>query len=259
MSRIFRRPKTVIAMIHTGPSPGATGYRSVDCAIERAIAEAKVFAELGVGALLIENTHDLPALPGDKQGPEVATLMMRVAHGVKRQVEDLPVGIKIVNGADRTALAVALAAQCDFVRVEGWQDAHHAGDVLRYRRSIGAEHIPIFADVPAVGQSYDYAERAARILETHRADGIVVSGEPGSTPPSSEFVEYVREASGLPSLVAGGITLDNIEEYTDLVDGFIIGSAFKERCIWNAPVCEDRVRKILMTLRHARTEMDLAA
>lgn len=259
MSRIFRRPKTIIAMIHTGPSPGVTGYRSVDCALERAIAEAKVFAELGVDALLIENTHDLPGLPEHHQGPEVVTMMTRVTHNVKRQVGDLPVGVKVVHGADRSALSVALTAQCDFVRVEGWEDAHHAGEVLRYRRSIGAEHIPIFADIPAVGQACNCADSGARKLEIHRADGIVVSGEPGANAPDLDFVESVRECSGLPILVAGGITLDNIEEYADLADGFIIGSAFKERCVWNAPVCEDRVRKILRTVHHARTEADLAA
>ena len=59
-------------------------------------------------------------------------------------------------GANREALAVAKAAGADFVRVEGfvfshvgdegWMDSC-AGDLLRYRRNIGADNVLVFTDI----------------------------------------------------------------------------------------------------------------
>ena len=53
MSRIFRKPKPIFAMVHTGPSPSAPGYRSVESAVERAVTEAKLYADLGVDGVVI--------------------------------------------------------------------------------------------------------------------------------------------------------------------------------------------------------------
>jgi uncharacterized protein len=269
MSRIFRRPKPVLAMVHTGPTPGSPDYRSVECAVERAVAEAKLFAELGVDGIVIENMHDFPCLHERDQGPEVAAFMTRVAVCVKRQVGLLPVGIQVLFQGNKTALAVALAAQCDFIRAEGWTFAHIAdkgiatacaGEVLRYRRSIGAEQIPVFADVKKKHASHVLTadvsiEETARLMELHRADGIVVTGPATGMEPDMEELAAVRAATNLPLIIGSGVAADNIERLAPLADGFIIGSAFKEGGVWNAPVCEDRVQAILATLRSIRVEV----
>ena len=62
----------------------------------------------------------------------------------------------MLAGANKGALAVALAAELDFIRAEGfvfghvadegWMDAQ-AGELLRYRNNIGANHIKIFTDI----------------------------------------------------------------------------------------------------------------
>lgn len=268
MSRIFRRPKPVLAMIHTGPSPGASGYRSMECAVERAVAEAKLFAELGVDGLVIENMHDFPCIHERQQGPEVAAFMTRVAVCVKRQVGQLPVGIQILFQANKTALAVALAAQCDFIRAEGWTFAHVsdkgiaeacAGEVLRYRRAVGADHIPVFADIKKKHAAHAWTadipiDEIAYQMELHRADGVVVTGAATGAPADLEDLQAVRDATALPLIVGSGITAENIEHFAPLADGFIVGSAFKEGGIWDAPVCEGRVRSLLAAVGAARLE-----
>lgn len=266
MSRIFRKPKPVLAMVHTGPSPGAPGYRSVEAAVERAMAEAKLYAALGVDGLVLENMHDFPTLHEREQGPEVAAFMTRVAVCVKRQVGQLPVGLQILFQANRTALAVALAAQCDFVRAEGWIYAHVsdkgvaeacAGEVLRYRRAIGAGKIPVFADIKKKHAAHAWtadvplAEMAEQ-MQLHRADGIVVTGARTAEEPSCEDLRAVRAATTLPVLVGSGVTAENFEALSECADGFIVGSAFKEGGLWNAPVCEHRVRHILEVAEQAR-------
>src|SRR5690606_22936151 len=68
-----------------------------------------------------------------------------------------PLGIQILAGANRAALAVAHAAGLQFIRAEGFVfasvadegllDEADAGPLLRYRKMIGAEHVAIFADI----------------------------------------------------------------------------------------------------------------
>ena len=267
MSRIFRKPKPILAMVHTGPSPGAPGYRSVESAVERAVAEAKLYADLGVDGLVLENMHDFPCVHEREQGPEIAAFMTRVAVCVKRQVGQLPVGVQVLFQANKTALAIALAAQCDFIRAEGWTYAHVsdkgiaeacAGAVLRYRSAIGAHRIPVFADVKKKHAAHAWTSdisigEVAEVMQLHRADSVVVTGGSTGQTPDLDDLRAVREATSLPVLVGSGVTADNFDHLVDYADGFIVGSAFKEGGVWNAPVCEDRVRAIVGAAEHVRT------
>ncbi len=267
MSRIFRKPKPILAMVHTGPSPGAPGYRSIESTVERAVTEAKLYADLGVDGLVLENMHDFPCIHEREQGPEVAAFMTRVAVCVKRQVGQLPVGIQVLFQANKTALAVALAAQCDFIRAEGWTYAHVsdkgiaeacAGTVLRYRSAIGAHDIPVFADVKKKHASHTWTgdvpiEEIAQLMQLHHADGVVVTGVRTGQEPGMDDLCAVREATPLPVLIGSGVTPENIERLVQCADGFIIGSAFKEGGVWNAPVCEHRVQHIVEVAEHARS------
>jgi membrane complex biogenesis BtpA family protein len=267
MSRIFRKPKPILAMVHTGPSPSAPGYRTVESAVERAVTEAKLYADLGVDGLVLENMHDFPCVHEREQGPEVAAFMTRVAVCVKRQVGQMPVGIQVLFQANKTALAVALAAQCDFIRAEGWTYAHVsdkgiaeacAGSVLRYRKAIGAHNIPVFADVKKKHAAHAWTgdvpiEEIASLMTLHSADGVVVTGTRTGAEPDLEDLRAVRDASPLPILVGSGVTAENFQRYVDLADGFIIGSAFKENGMWNAPVCERRVGTIVDVAERARS------
>ncbi len=266
LDRLFKRPKPVIAMIHTGPSPGVPGCCGVQCAVERAVAEARLFAELGVDGLVVENMHDFPCVHERDFGPEVAAFMTRVACSVKRHVGRMPVGVQVLFQGNRTAIAVAHASGCDFIRAEGWTHAHVsdkgiaeacAGDVLRYRKAIGADRIPVLADVQKKHASHTWTADLtiadlASSTQQHRADALVVTGTTtGSAPLRDELVE-VSEATGLPIFIGSGLNADNFTDYVDLADGFIIGSAFKENGDWSAPVCETRVRQLVGAVEYSR-------
>ena len=70
--------------------------------------------------------------------------------------DELPLGIQVLAGANKSALAIALAAGLQFIRAEafvyghladeGWMHAD-AADLLRFRKFNGAEHIAIFTDI----------------------------------------------------------------------------------------------------------------
>ena len=62
----------------------------------------------------------------------------------------------LLLGGNREALAVANASDADFVRVEGFVFSHVgdegwtdscAGELLRYRKNIGAQHISVWTDI----------------------------------------------------------------------------------------------------------------
>ena len=265
-SALFEKPKPVIAMIHTGPSPGVPGFICIQSAVERAIAETEVYLAAGVDGILIENMFDFPCVHEREMGPEVAASMTRVAYAVKRRARYTPVGLHVLFQGNKTALAIAQAAGCDFIRAEGWTYAHvsdkgiaeaSAGTVLRYRHHLGAYHIPVFADIKkkhashALTADLDIAD-VARSMALHQADAVVVTGAHTGEPPSLEDLVAVREATELPLLVGSGTTAENYAELYRLADGFIVGSALKEGGRWQAPVCEKRVEKLLTTAEQLR-------
>ncbi len=264
---LFARSRPLIAMIHTGPSPGVPGFVCMESAVERAVAEAEVYLRADVDGILVENMHDFPCVHEREMGPEVAAFMTRVAYAVKRRAGRTPVGVQVLFQGNRTALAVALAAGCDFVRAEGWTYAHvsdkgiaeaTAGVVTRYRHHIGAGHIPVFADVKkkhaahALTADLDVAD-VARGMALHRADAVIVTGGHTGASPAPGDLEAVRDATPLPVLIGSGVTADNVSDLYPRADGFIVGSALKEGGVWDAPVSEARVQALVGALERART------
>src|SRR5512141_3047512 len=152
---LFGVKRALIGVVHLQALPG-TPANKLDVATIKSIAvdEAGIYQEAGFHGLLIENTHDRPYLKS-AVGPEIVAAMSVVAAEVRRAVA-LPLGVQVLAGANSSALAVALASDARFVRVEGFVFAHvadeglieaSAGNLLRYRRAIGADHIRVFADV----------------------------------------------------------------------------------------------------------------
>ncbi len=169
-------PRALIGMLHVGALPGTpAACDALDRIVDRVMAEARVYRDAGFTALLVENLHDRPYLKGSV-GPEITAAMTAVGREVKRGVA-LPLGVQVLAGANREALAVALACGADFVRVEGYVFAHvadegviesSAAELLRYRRAIGAEHVLVFADVKKKHSAHALTADVS-IAETARA------------------------------------------------------------------------------------------
>jgi len=169
----------------------------------------------------------------------------------------LPLGVQVLAAANQCAVAVALACGAAFVRVEGFVFAHvadegliesSAGQLLRYRRAIGADHVRVFADVKkkhaahALTADVDLAE-TARAAEFFLADGVIVTGIATGLPAEPSDVRSVAQAVGVPTIVGSGITPENLGSYPD-ADAFIIGSSVKHGGIWSGPLDESRTREL---------------
>ena len=247
---LFPRSKPIVAVIHAGASPGVPGSRSVKAAVDRAVAETRLLVELGVDGLLVENANDAPALGEDETGPEVVAYMTHVALAVRRNAARLPVGVRVLR-AERAALAVAHAAGCHFVRVDGWAlDPSAAGRFHRYRESLGATPMPVLADLRPT--STDEVGALVSATEAARPDALVVLGPAVGERPAEGVVEAACQASSLPLFCGGGLDGTNLLDYIHDADGFLVGSGLKENRRWQAPVCEPFVRSLIGAAEYAR-------
>lgn len=258
--------KPVIAMIHVRPLPGTPLHRrgSFPEILDRAAAEARLYEECGVDALAIENMHDIPYVKGHA-GPEIVASMTSVAKAVTDS-SGLPCGIQILAGANREAMAVAAAAGLCFIRAEGFVFAHvadegiiesSAGELLRYRKAIGAEGVMVLADIKKKHSSHAMTSdvgiaETARAAEFFLADGLIVTGTSTGCAADLGEVAEVKRAVGLPVLIGSGVTIDNLSDCLSRADGLIVGSYFKEGGKWTERVDPSRVRKFMDLARVTR-------
>lgn len=264
-STLFGTAQPVIGMIHVAALPGTPAHRlPLPAIIEQAVAEAQLYQAAGIDALLLENMHDVPYLPG-QVGPEITAAMAVIGRAVKAAT-GLPCGLQILAAANREALAAALAAGLDFIRAEafvfghvadeGWLDAQ-AGALLRYRRQIGADHIRIFTDIKkkhsahAVTADVDLVE-TAKAAAFFRSDGLILTGTATGEPTDPAAVAAVRAAVDMPLLIGSGVTPGQVPALLPHVDGLIVGSYVKRDGHWQQPPDPQRIRALMAAVHAAR-------
>lgn len=129
--------------------------------------------------------HDVPYVQNEKIGWEVMTAMTRLCHEVKTIVKRTPCGVQILAGGNKQALAVAKAANLQFIRAEGFVFSHVAdegftdacaGDILRYRKQIDAEDVLVFTDIKKKHSSHAITNDVSLIETAHAAEFFLTDG-----------------------------------------------------------------------------------
>ena len=259
------KKKTIIGMVHVDALPGTPNNKySISQIISKAVQEAKLYEQNGLDAIILENMHDVPYL-NRIVGPEITASMTAITSNVKKNIS-IPCGVQILAGANLEALAIAQASGCEFIRVEGFVYSHIAdeglmnacaGELMRYRKMIGAEDIAVFADIKKKHSSHsitsdlditDFAEACKFFL----ADGIIITGRSTSEEADINELQKVHEACDFPILIGSGITINNIEKYWEYANGFIIGSHFKKEGKWQNAVSADRIKSFLQHVSNLR-------
>lgn len=246
--------KTIIGMIHVQALPGAPNHKmSLSEISALAVKEAKQYETAQVDGIIIENMHDVPYMKGHV-GPEIVAGMTVVAKAIREAV-CLPLGIQILAGANKEALAVAKAADLDFIRAEGFVFGHVAdegyidscaGELMRYRKMIDADKVKVFTDIKkkhsshAITSDVDIVE-TAHAAEFFLSDGLIVTGSSTGKAVDIRELDALRDSVNKPVLIGSGITVDNITDYWDYANAFIIGSHFKENGFWVNPISNERL------------------
>jgi uncharacterized protein len=259
----------IIGMVHLLPLPGTPNYDgSIDKIYATALGEAKIYAEAGIDAILIENMHDVPYLKIDV-GPEISSTMAVICHEIKKST-CLPTGIQILAGANKPALAVAKAANLDFIRAEGFVFGHLAdegyfdscaGELLRYRKTIDAEYIAIFTDIKKKHSSHALTSdvnivETAIAAEYFLSDGLILTGTSTGKEADLEEVKSVKDKVHLPVIIGSGVTLANVENYFENADALIIGSYFKHEGKWNQPLSKEKITEFMSKINHLRKKYE---
>ena len=260
--KVLNHEKPIIAMIHIDALPGTPKYKGdIISIINKAKSEALLYKDAGVDILMIENMHDVPYL-NRTAGPEITAIMSILLFEVKN-ISGLPSGIQILAGANQQALGAALAAGADFIRAEGFVYAHvadegffnsDAGEILRYRKQIGADHISIFTDIKKKHSSHSITDDTdiadtAKAAEYFLSDGVIITGSATGKEPSLEEIRLVKESINIPVLAGSGITIDNVRDYNQYCDALIIGSYFKTDGKWYNPVEIKRVKEFVYKIK----------
>jgi membrane complex biogenesis BtpA family protein len=229
------------AMIAVMPLPGAPLYGGDDKRIvEQALSDLEHYAEAGVDAVILENSHDLPYIKPPLPAAAVE-LMKQIAREIRRRFPG-PIGIQMLEAANETALEIAHEAGLDFVRAEGFVFAHVggagliegcAGKLLRQRKALNCELVRIFADVKkkhcshALTSDLDIVDEAKQ-AEFFLVDGVIVTGARTTEPPGLSELRRVKKRAHVSVLIGSGMTAQNIRNYFPLADGFIVGSTFRK-------------------------------
>jgi hypothetical protein len=265
LNDLFSQPKPVLGMIHVGALPGTpASEHSVGELIAQAIVEARLYRNGGVDGIVLENMHDVPYLRG-AVGPEIVAAMTVIGQAIKAEAR-LPVGIQILAGANMEAMAVAHAAGLDFIRAEGYVFAHVADEgliessaakLLRYRKLIGAERVQVWADVKKKHSSHAITAdislgATAEAVEFMRGDAVIVTGNVTGDAPQQSDVAEVKAHCHLPVLLGSGVTAENMAEFYDAADGFIIGSYFKVEGNWKNAVDPQRIQTLMTMIERQR-------
>ena len=250
----FSNKKLIIGMIHVLALPGTPNHKmSLDEISALAIEEAKKYETAQVDAIIIENMHDVPYLKG-QVGPEIIAGMTVVAKAIRDAV-CLPLGIQILAGANKEALAVAKAANLDFIRAEGFVFGHVAdegyidscaGELMRYRKMIDADSVKVFTDIKkkhsshAITSDVDIVE-TAHAAEFFLSDGLIITGSSTGKAVDIKELDALKDSVNKPILIGSGITAENISEYWNYADAFIVGSHFKKNGFWMNPISNERL------------------
>lgn len=265
-SSIFGRDKGLVGMVHVAALPG-TPHHSWEMAkiIRQAVDEAKLLVDAGFEAIIIENMHDAPYLRR-QVGPEIVAAMTVVACEVRCAVK-CPLGVQILAGANCAAIAVAHAADAQFIRAEGFVFASvadegmfeeaDAGPLLRYRKAIGAERIKVLADIKkkhsahAITSDIDVGE-TAKAAQFFGADGVIITGIATGQAIRINDLGTARVATTLPLIVGSGVTPDSVKDLYAYADALIVGSWYKKDGLWANPPDAKRAKELVRAVNAAR-------
>jgi membrane complex biogenesis BtpA family protein len=254
----------LVGVIHLAPLPGSPRYAgSVACVVEGAASDAAALAAAGFDAALVENYGDAPFAP---ERVEPATIAAMTACALAAGTSGLALGCNVLRNDAAAALAVALAAEARFIRINVHVGARvtdqgvvagRAHETLRLRRALGAKGVALLCDVAVkhsspLGTPRPLAEEARDAVERGLADAVLLTGSRTGAPVSAADLDALSGAVAAPVYLASGVGAG--PESLALARrayGVIVGSALRRSGRAGDPVDPDTARRFADAYRAA--------
>ena len=263
------REKPVIGVLHVPALPGTPRNRlNLTDIRDWVTRDAEAYWAGGVNedrvdGLLLENFGDVPYYPERVPAETVAFLTVLAGH-VRSRI-DLPLGINILRNDGESALAIAAAAGAEFIRVATYSGARMADEAIlqsqanriqRLKRALGSL-VMVFDDVMVRHSATPLGGRALEdvvgdTIERALADAVIVTGPATDKEPDLAPLQAARVAAHGGLVFAGSDAREEtISAILNIVDGAIVGKAFKVDGVVTNPVDRNRVR-LFMHAAHGR-------
>ncbi|KAK2148275.1 hypothetical protein LSH36_506g02024 [Paralvinella palmiformis] len=255
----------VVSALERQSSPGCT--KPIKEIISTACYEADMYQSADVDGILIENMFDIPWQRPEQIGPETVASITAACTAIKKTIRSLPIGVHVLAGGNKEALAIAKAAGLQFIRAEGYvfshvgdEGLHHscAAELTRYRCHIGAEDVHIFTDIKkkhcahAITSDVSIGD-TAKAAELFLSDGVVVTGTATGVASDTADLQEVQQAVSIPVLVGSGVTETNLSDYMS-AEAMIVGTHFKMAGDIRNTVDKNRVKQFMAKVRELRKE-----
>lgn len=254
--------KRLVGVIHLPPLPGSPrSTESAAACAKLAGADARILAEAGYDAIIVENFGDTPFF-ATKVPPITIAAMTACALAAKEAGALL--GINVLRNDAEAALAVAIATEAAFVRINVHTGARvtdqglvqgEAATTLRMRRALGSD-VAIWADVDVkhsapLGPARPLVQEVEDLTKRGMAEVVLVTGEGTGKGVDHEKLAAVKRATDKPVLVASGATLDTLAALSKISDGVIVGSALRKGGIPGGPIDRDLAKRFADAFRGA--------
>lgn len=260
--RVRAGAKVLLGVVHLRPLPESPGFVSRDDVLDRALADAEALVRGGLDGFIVENFGDVPFF-GERVAPSTIAEMAVVTERLRSAVGAEPlVGVNVLRNDASAALAIAAAADGDFIRVnvhtgvmltdQGSLEGR-AARTLRERRALSTR-VEILADVGvkhATRPAGFSLEQAAKDT-AHRglADALIVTGRgTGSAADAAELGAVRAAVPERPLFVGSGVTAATARDWLAVADGVIVGTWLKEDGRLEAPVSVSRVGELARAAR----------
>ena len=253
-------------MIGLSPLPDSPFFGgSEQAVIDRAMQDVECYIEAGVDALLVENSGDLPYIKAPL-ADRTCYLVEQICSLIRQRFKK-PIGLQMLEAANESAMRIAASTGLDFIRAEGYVFAHIggagliegcAGKVLRLRKRLKADHVRVFADVRkkhcshAITGDLPLTEHV-RQADFFHADGVIITGPRTGAEPETDDLVATRSVCKLPVLIGSGMDKSNLKTFFPHVDGFIVGSTFRNNGAFLEQLNPDRLESFMDEFRRLKS------
>jgi len=230
---------SLVGVIHLRALPESPRYDGhLAAVIASAERDARALVAAGFDGIMVENFGDAPFVPG-RVAPVTVAAMTACALAVRAAAPGLALGINVLRNDAEAALAVAVAASAEMIRVNVHTGARvtdqgliegRAHLTLRQRRALGAERVALFCDVDvkhsAALAPRPIGEEAHDLAGRGLADAVLVTGSGTGRGAAREDLAAVLAAVYVPVLVASGVTVETLAD-VQAAHGVIVGSCLR--------------------------------